>query len=592
MLPTASLTVADLLSGPFILDVPVYQRPYSWGREHAEQILEDLTEAAGLGSTAEPDPGYFLGMILLMDKPGNTTQRISVKMSAREYDIVDGQQRLVTLTTIFSILRDLDRDGAGQLAKRAQAITTALLGMRMFRTSRARIGLSPADKDFFEKSILEPGSCLLAVDIDAVAPSVKALALVRDILVVKLKELNAAQRGKLFDYIANNCYCNIIISHDIDRAHRTFVVLNERGKKLQPNDILKADILSRLPPQSVAWAGTVWDDVSTKLGDDFEAFFAHLRAIFGHNRPQIVSGVRAVIQDAGGAENFMRTAFVPLSEAYNLIKSGGPGLPPSLQRLLKSLNRLADGDWAPAAMVALKDWPASPANAERSLREIERLAHLLRLLCMGAGKRARRLAIVTEAIRNGEALNESSPAVQLSREEIRNIAFHLNDLHSRDSKACKMLLLRLSEELDDGIPVSVEDYTIEHVLPQRPSATSVWRRWFPSSEDRARLADSLGNLALITQKQNERAKNASFFEKKKIYELPEAGKPVLPITADIIGNHEWHPVDIIAREEKLIGMIETIWRIDLNWVRRALPPAQPPDLEKQESQATGQPSAN
>lgn len=594
MLPTASLSLSDILSGPFILDVPVYQRPYSWAREQAEQLFDDLTETAGLGANSKADPGYFLGMILLMDKPGNTTQRISARMTPREYDIVDGQQRLVTLTTLFAVLRDLNANQgvSGQLAKRIEAITTVRQGVRMFRTSRPRIQLLPADREFFEKSILVPGSCLHSVDIDALPAPVRSLALVRDVLVSKLKELDAPQRERLFHYVTRNCYCNIIVSHDIDRAHRTFIVLNERGKKLQRNDILKADILGQLPPQNVEWAANVWDDVSLKLGSDFDALFAHLRAIYDHNRPQIVSGVRAVIQDAGGAENFMRTAFVPLSSAYSLIKSGGAGLPPSMQRHLASLNRLADGDWAPAAMLALKDWPASPAKAEKALAEIERLAHLLRLLSMGAGKRSRRLASLTEVIRSGDALDESSPAVQLSREEVRSIAFHLNDLHSRDSKACKTLLLRLSEEIDSHFPISADDYTIEHILPQRPPGTSLWRRWFPSSEERARLAGSLGNLTLITQKQNERAKNASFLAKKKIYETPEAERLLLPITADIMGNDEWHPVDIVAREEKLIKIIETIWRIDLNWSRKVPVTQQSPEPEKAEDGVADQLSPN
>lgn len=108
VLTTASLKLADLLSGPFLLNIPPYQRPYSWGNKQVQQLLDDLVEAAGLGSSDTVDDVYFLGNILLMDVNGTVTKRISAKMSAREFDVVDGQQRLVTLLTLFCLLRDLD----------------------------------------------------------------------------------------------------------------------------------------------------------------------------------------------------------------------------------------------------------------------------------------------------------------------------------------------------------------------------------------------------------------------------------------------------------------------------------------------------
>ena len=53
--PTASLSISELLSGPYLLNIPVYQRPYSWGREQAEQLLDDVIEASGLGSNRDDE---------------------------------------------------------------------------------------------------------------------------------------------------------------------------------------------------------------------------------------------------------------------------------------------------------------------------------------------------------------------------------------------------------------------------------------------------------------------------------------------------------------------------------------------------------
>ncbi len=560
--PTASFSIAELLSSPFLLNIPVYQRPYSWGREHVEQLFDDLLEASGLAVQDDADPGYFLGTILLMDAPGNVTAKLTAKLSPREFDVVDGQQRLASLLTLFAVLRDLEKDTRKPVGKRVNPMLFAQLGSRFFRTERPRLHLAGADQALFEQSIMAPGS---SVAMAATVQQDLPLLVARDLFRALSEELSEVDRRKLCDFIADRCHVIVIVSHDIDRAHRTFVVLNERGKKLQKNDILKADLLSRLPEPRVLAAVSEWDSTSQMLGDDFEQFFAHLRTVYGYSRPQIVSGVRAVIREVGGAEAFFDDVFKPLANSYALIRSGGDNvLPPAMTRRLMYLNRLPDGDWAPAAMLALRHWPQEPEYAQFLLAEVDRLAHLLRMLCAGTGKRIRRFAELVSAIRSGEARDRNHPAFQITRDEARNIAFHLKDLHERNPKVCKLLLLRLSDELR-GEPAGVDPdiYTIEHVLPQRPSGSSVWRQWFPTAEERSQVVDSLGNLVLITKSQNDRAKNASWDAKKQIYLATTEKAPLLPITRDVIDAREWRRSEIEAREQKLFEIIETLWRIDL-----------------------------
>lgn len=597
MFPTASLSIAELLSGPYLLNIPVYQRPYSWGREQAEQLFEDLVEAASLDDPNHDDSDYFLGTILLMDTPGNKTTKLSPKMTPREFDVVDGQQRLVTLMTLFAILRDLEADPRGSLGRRVKNMLVAQQRSRFFRTERFRLHLGGTDRSVFEQYILQPNSTFNSAKL-AAAPmtaSETALIAVRDTLRTLVSEMPSPLRIKFADYVADQCRVVIIVSHDIDRAHRTFVVLNERGKRLQRNDILKADILSRLPSNSLAPAVENWDRVSLELGDNFEAFFAHLRAIYGYARPQIVSGVRAVIRDAGGAERFFGEVFLPLARAYALIRNGGQGiLPQEMQDRLVYLNRLPDGDWAPAVMLVLKDWERDPAYAQMLLAEIDRFAHLMRMLCSGTGKRVRRFADVVAAIRSGQRLDPSHPAFQLTREEVRNIAFHLKDFHKRNPKVCKLVLLRLSDILAGAVQdVDPDLYTIEHVLPQRPSATSEWRRWFPTAEERGQVVESLGNLVLITQPQNDKARNASWDQKKEIYATSGARTPLLAITSDVLDTGSWLRFEIEAREQRLLEMIEQIWRISLLPAKSAARASEKPlPLESQiqvEEPTTGSP---
>jgi len=446
--PTASLSISELLSGPYLLNIPVYQRPYSWGREQAEQLLDDVIEASGLGSNSLADPAYFLGTVLLMDGPGIETTKLSPKMSSREFDVIDGQQRLVTLMTLFAVLRDLEAEPRKPVSKRVHGMLVAQQGARFFRTERYRLHLASRERSVFEDYVLQPGGVLQTADVVSPSKSETTLLEVRDLYRTMLADLGPKARRKLADFIADNCYVVIVVGHDIDKAHQMFVVLNERGKKLQRNDILKADILSRMTAGDSAWAAAMWDDMNLALGEGFEPFFGHLRAIYGYGRLQIVSGVRTIVREAGGSVPFFKDVFLPLAKAYALIRSSGEGvLPDQMTRTLRYLNRLSDADWGPAAILALKDWQKNPDRAAFLLAETDRLANLTRLLCAGSGKRVRRFADLIKAIRSGEPIDETHPALQLTHDEVRSIAFHLKDFHKRNPRACRFLLLRLGDEL-------------------------------------------------------------------------------------------------------------------------------------------------
>lgn len=563
--PTASLSISELLSGPYLLNIPLFQRPYSWGREQAEQLLDDLLEAAGIPSDDEAEPAYFLGAVVLMDAPGAETVKLSPKMTAREFGVIDGQQRLVTLMTLLAVLRDLETDPKKVVSKRVQSMLIAQLGTRFFRTERFRLHLSTRERAVFEDNVLLSGSSVLPANIASPTLPEATLLEVRDRFKAVLEELTNSARAKLADFIADRCFVVVIVGNDIDRSHQMFVVLNERGRKLQRNDILKSDILARMSSGDAKWAVRMWDEMSAELGEGFEPFFAHLRTIYGHGRLQIVSGVRQVIRDSGGSEAFFKEVFLPLAKSYSLIRSGGKNvLPLEMQRLLTYLNRLPEADWAPAAIFALKDWKRDPARALFLLSEIERLAVLTRLLCAGSGKRVRRFADLIRVIRSGEPIDKSHPVLQLTRDEVRGIAFHLKDFHKRNPKVCKLLLLRLGDELSGTMDaVDPDHYTIEHVLPQRPAASSPWRQLFPSTEERGQLVESLGNLVLITQQENDRARNASWDDKKQIYSKGSSQAPMLAITRDVIDEREWRQGQIEAREERLVGLIDRIWRTDI-----------------------------
>ena len=87
------LKIVDVLTENKKYIIPPYQRPYSWDDDHAVQLIKDIHES--FESEAKE---YFIGSLICINKGADT------------YEVVDGQQRLTTLSLIVAKIRDMTQD--------------------------------------------------------------------------------------------------------------------------------------------------------------------------------------------------------------------------------------------------------------------------------------------------------------------------------------------------------------------------------------------------------------------------------------------------------------------------------------------------
>jgi hypothetical protein len=134
-------TLARVFSDAYAFEIPPYQRPYAWEVEQTRQLLTDLLDEMDKPNSS--GGAYFLGSVVLIKAPADPKSHI-----------VDGQQRLTTLTILLSVLRDLTSDPE-QRSARAQFVLQKAnpdLGI----DQRCRLLLRREDQAFFEKYIQEP----------------------------------------------------------------------------------------------------------------------------------------------------------------------------------------------------------------------------------------------------------------------------------------------------------------------------------------------------------------------------------------------------------------------------------------------------
>jgi hypothetical protein len=546
--------IQDIFCDKYLFRIPSYQRPYAWTPEQATDLIEDLLDACdGQGPVADASP-YFLGSIVLIKDPHSSA-----------CDVVDGQQRLTTLTILLSALRDLAEPPLasaihGYVCQAGNPITGA---GDVFRMS-----LRDRDADFFLKAVQTSGATLSMPDARLYRNSQARLVENTQFLRTRLLALTAAQRQRMVQFIIMRCYLVVVAASDQGAAFRIFSVLNSRGLDLSPADILKSEIIGALPAAQQEPYNQKWEQIEVDIGRErFAELFGHIRMIRRQQKMKgtLVAEFREFVPTAKAPAKFIDTELTPYAEAYEDILDGAfesYACADEINRELKHLSRLDNFDWQPPAIELIARRRSDPEFILRFLTDLERLAYGLFLVRADATQRIGRYGKLLAAIQTGDDLFPETSPLQLDKDEKKNVRNTLNGDIYPLTRVRLPLLLRLDEMLAAG-STSFEGslVTVEHVLPQTQNADSQWLRDFPEAEVRDYWVDKLANLVLLTRRKNSQAGNLDFTDKKVKYFSTKKGIANFALTGSVLAQQAWTPAILEDRQNKLMGEIETFWRL-------------------------------
>jgi hypothetical protein len=527
--------VRDIFSDKFAFSIPSYQRPYSWGVDQAGELFSDLlTASEGFTAGGQAPKGgvtpYFLGSIVLIKGEQEP-----------DADVIDGQQRLTTLSLLLSALRvSFDEfESKSTFAKFLLEKGNTIVGT----LDRCRLKLRDRDHEFYEENILRPDdlSNLPKLVNDSLPDPQRKLCENTALLIEKVAKLDPTRRADLAAYLLQHTYLVVVSTPDLDSAFRIFSVLNDRGLDLSAADILKAEIVGKITGPDRDKYVKAWEDAEEDLGiERFSELFSHIRMIFGRNklRKTVLEGVRESVPLIKQPRQFIDEELIPSAEAYEIIlnqsyESNDREADKRINRLLGLLARMDDTDWIPPAIRFLKQNPGNPGETERFFADLERLAMVMWLLRYDVNQRIKRHGEILAEI---DAKNPFASALQLTAEERSSAMEVLNgDIYTLSPPVKrKVILLRLDELLSSGEATYDQPLiTIEHVLPQTPDSTSEWCQWWPEEKERKGNVHRLGNLALLNRKQNSAAKNWEFSQKKTKYFLGRSGVSPFALTTEL-----------------------------------------------------------
>ena len=286
--------IADVFSDKYAFTIPPYQRPYAWEIQQANELLDDLLDA--MGPNGQSERFYFLGSVVLVKSPNSPEARV-----------VDGQQRLTTLTILFSVLRDLTDDYEVQISRDKYIKQAAERDRR--RPERLRLQLRRHDQPFFEKTVQTRGATANLPRLHGMEGSRAHIVENASLYWDSLSKMTDVQRDALIQFVLNNCYLVVVEVPTDKAARRIFTVLNARGLDLNATDILKADLLERAGETRESELSTSWEEIELALNRErFSDLFTHIRMIYQREKPrsalarishQLVSvyGVRVSVEE-------------------------------------------------------------------------------------------------------------------------------------------------------------------------------------------------------------------------------------------------------------------------------------------------------
>jgi uncharacterized protein with ParB-like and HNH nuclease domain len=548
--------IDKVFSNDFVFTIPLYQRPYAWNIEQAEELLDDLITSLGEGKEPidEINP-YFLGSIVL------------IKGDKADAQVVDGQQRLTTLTILLAAIRALvSNEIANELTTYLYQKGKVIAG----ESNVYRLTLRERDAQFFKEYIQDEGGIHKLKDL-SVAKLSDSCKNIKDntlLFVKRLQSFAESQLLRLAQFIVTRCFLVVVSTPDIDSSYRIFSVLNNRGLDISHADILKAEIIGKILPEQQEYYSNKWEETEEKLGrDTFKSLFSHIRMIYGKAKPResILTEFNKDVKPSDYPRQFIDKTLIPLGDAFSDINNQtyhSDRDAEKVNQIFKWLHWIDNSDWIPPAILYLSNNYSKPDLLVRFFCDLDRLASGLMIQRANISERIERYGKLLHSIECGEDLYAPNSPLQLNIEEQKCIIKILNDNLYLMKKIRLYILIRLDAALSEGTAsYNFSKITVEHVLPQNLAATSVWKNCFPSQEEHEKYVHRLGNLVLLSCSKNSEAGNYDFETKKQKYFTTKKGVSNFALTTQVLMEQEWTPEVIEKRQTHLIDQLKEVWRL-------------------------------
>ena len=514
------------------IHIPVFQRKYRWLKAELNDLLEDLRLVR-----EDVENIQFLGALVGYERP--RPRQVTGRL--RSIDIVDGQQRLLTLyifvMAIAELISEYDVPLAAQTARdylllphrRGLQVNTRIVpsypDRRQFAFLWSRLSVNEA----FLERLGDDKPSLPAQTGDVEGRLTKQYRRIEKFLKRQIKghkpKARLALLQEILTIVTERFTFVILELNDAGTAPKIFERLNYRGQRVGIVDLVRNEVFSRVaeePERARKLFEDLWIPFQESFGKRAEHFFFPYSLIHNSNskKSELFRELRRIWtkRDPEGIIKHMK----PYHRPFMAVDQGVPFGDSDIDVRLGRLQRLGrPSSVYPFLMMLLHSHDHEEIDVKIAIDVLDVVeSFLVRRAIVGyepTGLHAMFKGLWQEVESD---LSRASVSSAISRR--RTIQWP-SDVELRDAvrgrgiagaRICKYLLVEYDKYLEGDDPEG--EVTIEHVMPRKPKAESTWKRDFTDEEHR-KLLDTWANLVPLSKPLNDSIQRAEYSVKGKRY---------------------------------------------------------------------------
>ena len=558
---TSNQTFRQLFGNGLTYSIPRFQRDYSWTSDEWDDLWQDIQGTIAPGG----EPAHYMGYLVLQTKDNRT------------FEVIDGQQRLTTLSlltlAVLKVLQDLANSGVDpdDNRRRIEQFRSSYIGYLdpVTLIPRSKLSLNRNNDAYYQDYIVP----LQKLPQRGLRASEHLLRKSFDWFYKKVDEVYGPKRdgvvlARFIDELSDRLFFTVILVTDELNAFKVFETLNSRGVRLSPTDLLKNYLFSVVHRQSshaseIETLERRWEAMVGRLGG--ESFPDFLRVHWNSRKrfvreADLFKTIRSETEDKAAVFELLRQMEQDIDVYAALPNPEAEVWSADQRQHVRELRMFSVRQPWPLLLAAIRAF--DKADFTELLRACSIVSFRYNVIGGLATNEQERVynamaqKIATGALpRAGDVIRALAP-IYIPDDQFRPAFTEkiLRTTAARNKQVVRYILFKIEKYVSGAdYDTESERYSLEHILPESPSSNSP-----QFSEDE--FEDSvyrIGNMTLLATASNRGLGNASFDAKKPVYEKSE-----FQITKNIaIENNEWNSSRIAARQAWLASQAITIWRI-------------------------------
>lgn len=563
LLNTSTSNFVELVGNGRVFRVPQYQRDYSWTEDQWEDLWNDIVELS-----ERPDDSHYLGALVVEAK------------SDRSFEIIDGQQRLATLS-LFALavidrlhtLAGLSIDEADNL-ERAVALRNRFLGEKdpASLVEASKIYLNHTNNNFYQDYLIQRRPPVNQRGLE------KSNKLLWDCIQYFRSKISEVHKWKddgrvlasLLSETVGRQFMFILITVDDElNAYTVFETLNARGLELSSTDLLKNYFFSRVllagdrDVLQRRWQSLI-DRVSAQSFPEFLRY--HLLCSQPKVRTQrLFKIIRDQVKTPADVFQLLDD-LDPRAELFAALRDPNHGFWVDIEgakRFVRDLNQFRVKQMTPLLFAAWEKF--APDDFVRILKLVTVISFrytIVSSLNTNALEpiyhQAAKAVLDGRAMRPGAVFNIIRPIYVLDEKFKADFALLNLENAGQNRKLAKYILGRIESHISGRVfDPDTDAATIEHILPENP-ITEQWAQTFPVNTW-GQYIDRLGNLSLLEGTLNREIGNAPYHEKIQVY--PRSNY-VMATQIPLNAPNEWTSAFVDLRQRQMADLAAAIWKSD------------------------------